>query len=179
MRYRMKELNIKEVSYVDNPANRRKYLFIKDRGGEKNMDPVKLKDLTYEDRQKLELEAEKRILPDLKKKVEETYRPEFEKIFSDEKVQAIKDDLTAEIERDIREEYGKQDAGVSKDAATKITAALKDIIRGVTALGKLVGYGYKSNVETEDKQEALEKTIDELKEKMITENDLKELVEPK
>lgn len=175
----MMDLNIKEVSYVDNPANRRKYLFIKDRGGEKNMDPVKLKDLSYEDRQKLELEVENRLLPDLKKKMEETFRSEFEKAFNDEKVQAIKDDLTVEIERNVREEFGKQDAGVSKDAATKITAALKDIIRGVTALGKLVGYGYKSNVGEEDKREALEKTITELKENMMTESDLKEIVKIK
>ncbi len=175
----MKDVNVKEVSYVDGPANRRKYLFIKDQGGEKNMDPVKLEALSYEDRQKLELEVEKRLLPDLKKKMEETFRPEFEKNFNDEKVQAIKDDLRVDLEREVREEFGKQDEGVSKEAATKITAALKDIIRGVTALGKLVGYGYKSNVGDEDKREALEKTIDELKENTLTADELKELVETK
>lgn len=175
----MKDLDIKEVSYVDGPANRRKYLFIKDQdrgGGEKNMEPVKLENLSYEDRQTLETQVENRLLPDLKKKMEETYRPEFEKNFNDEKVQAIKDDLRIEIERDVREEFGKQETGVSPDAATKITAALKDIIRGVTALGKIVGYGYKSSVGEEDKREALEKQIDTLRENMITENDLKELV---
>jgi len=175
----MKDLDIREVSYVDGPANRRKYLFIKDQGGEKNMDPIKLEALSYEDRQKLELEVKEQLLPDLKKKVEEEVRQEFEKTFNDDRVQAIKDDLRPEIEREVREEFGKQDAGVSKDAAGKITAALKDIIRGVTALGKLVGYGYKSNVQNEDRQEELEKMIDELKDSMITEEDLKELVSAK
>ena len=175
----MSNLDIKEVSFVDKPANRRKFLFIKAReGGEKNMDPIKLESLSYEDRRILEKEVEAKLLPDLKKKVEETLRPEFEKTFTNEKVEAMKSELHTEIERQVREEFGKQDTGVSKESADKITAALKDIIKGVSALGKLVGYGYKAaNAEDEAKREELEKSIEELKANIITEDDLKKLIE--
>lgn len=172
------ELDIKEVSFVDKPANRRKYIFVKDRGGENKMDPVKLTDLSYEDRRKLETEVENRLLPDIKKKMEETLRTEFEKTFTDEKIESIKTELRPDIERELREEFGKQDKGVSKEASEKITAALKDIIRGATALGKLVGYGYKAaNAEEEEIREELEKSIEELKANMFTTEDLKKLVE--
>lgn len=173
----MKDIIIKEISYVGGPANRRKYLFIKDRGGEKGMDPVKLENLSYEDRRLLEVEVENKVLPDLKKKMEETFRKEFEKVYTGEKIEAMKTELRDEIERQVREEFGKQDTGVSKESADKITAALKDIISGVTAIGKLVGYGYKaSDVEKDQKIEELEKSIIELQANVITENDLKELV---
>jgi len=175
------DLDIKEVSFVDRPANRRKYIFIKrDEGGEKNMDPVKLESLNYDDRRKLEKEVEVKLLPDIKKQFDEKYREEFEKTFTDEKIESIKAELRPVIESDLREEFGKQDKGVSKEAATKITTALKDIIRGATALGKLVGYGYKAaSAEEEEVRKELEKSIEELKSNMFTEADLKELVETK
>ena len=180
MRYQIIDLDIKEISYVDKPANRRKYIFIKDRGGEKNMDPVTLASLSYEDRRKLETEVEAKLLPDLQKKFDETYKADFEKTFTEEKIESLKAELRPAIEQDLREEFGKQDKGVSKEAATKLTSALKDIIRGATAIGKLVGYGYKAaNAEEEAERAELEKAVDELKANLFTEKDLKELVEKK
>lgn len=173
------DLDIKEVSFVDRPANRRKYIFIKDRGGEKNtMDPIKLESLSYEDRRKLETEVEAKLLPDLKKKFDDDYKSEFEKAYTTEKIESLKAELRPDIENQLREEFGKQDKGVSKEAAAAITSALKDIIRGATALGKLVGYGYKAaSAEEEAVREELEKSINELKTNMFTEDDLKKLVE--
>lgn len=178
-RYRMKDVNIEEVSYVDNPANRRKYLFIKNQGGEKKMDIVELGSLSYDDRRKLEQEVEVKLLPGIEKKVEEKLRTEFEKTFTADKIEAIKTDLRPDIERDVREEFGKQDKGVSKESAEIVTTAVKNIVRGVTVLSKMVGYGFKSNIVDEEKLEALEKSITELRETMFTEKDLKEIVEPK
>jgi hypothetical protein len=179
MRYRIFDLDIKEISFVEKPANRRKYLFIKDEGGGHKMDPVKLENLTYEDRRSLEKEVEAKLLPDLKKQVEEQCKTEFEKNYDQEKVELIKDELRPEIEKEIREEFGKQDVGVSKDAANAITAALKDIVKGVTSLSKVVGYGYKSKLQDDQKVEELEKTIEELKSNIMTLDDFKELVEAK
>lgn len=180
VRYQIIDLDIREVSFVDKPANRRKYIFIKDRGGETNMDPIKLESLSYEDRRKLETEVEAKLLPDLKKKFDETYKAEFEKTFTDEKIETLKAELRPAIESDLREEFGKQDKGVSKESAVKITTALKDIIRGATEMSKLVGYGYKvANAEDEKIREELEKSIEELKATMLTEKGLKELVENK
>lgn len=180
MRYQIIDLDIREVSFVDKPANRRKYIFIKDRGGETNMDPITLESLSYEDRRKLETEVEAKLLPDLKKKFDETYKAEFEKTFTDEKIETLKAELRPAIESDLREEFGKQDKGVSKESAVKITTALKDIIRGATEMSKLVGYGYKvANAEDEKIREELEKSIEELKATMLTEKGLKELVENK
>lgn len=174
----MKEVNIEEVSFVDNPANRRKYLFIKAQGGEKNMDPVKLEALSYEDRRKLEQEVESKLLPDIIKGAEEKAKAELDKTYTAEKIEIIKAEIRPEIERELREEFGKQDTGVSKESAEMVTAAVKNIIRGVTALSKMVGYGFKSNIVDEEKLEALEKSITALEESMFTEKDLKEIVEP-
>jgi hypothetical protein len=179
MRYRIFDLDVKEISFVEKPANRRKYLFIKDEGGGQKMDPVKLENLSYEDRRKLEKDVEAKLLPDLKKQVEESCRKEFEKNYDNEKVELIKEELRPEIEKEIREEFGKQDVGVSKEAAEKITLALRDVVKGVTLLSKFVGYGYKSKLQDDQKVEDLEKTIEELKGNMMTIDDLKELVEAK
>ena len=178
-RYRMKDVNILEVSYVDNPANRRRYLFIKSQGGEKKMDPVKLDALSYDDRRILEQEVEVKLLPGIEKKVEEKIRAEFEKTYTAEKIEAIKAELRPDIEREVREEFGKQDSGVSIESAEVVTAAVKNIIRGVTTLSKMVGYGFKSNIVDEEKLEALVKAVEDLEKNMFTEKDLKEIVEPK
>lgn len=174
MRYRMSDLDIREISYVGRPANRRKYIFIKSHGGDNSMD-VKLEDLNKEDRKKLEAELEKKLIPDLRKDLEGTVRKELEVTFTKEKHEEIAKELKVDIEQSLREEFGKQDAGVSTDVAAKITAALKDISRGMTALGALVGYGYKtapSEVEIED----LKKKITELGAKLLTKEDLEKLV---
>lgn len=178
-RYRMKDVNIEEVSYVDNPANRRRYLFIKNQGGEKNMDAIKLESLSYDDRRKLEQEVEVKLLPGIEKKVEEKLRADFEKTYTAEKIEAIKAEIRPDIEREIREEFGKQDSGVSKESAEIVTTAVKNIVRGVTVLSKMVGYGFKSNIVDEEKLEALEKSIADLRKIMLTEESLKEIVEPK
>ena len=142
------------------------------------MDPVKLDALSYDDRKRLEVEVESNILPGIEKKVEEKLRAEFEKTFTAEKIEAIKTDLRVDIEREVREEFGKQDSGVSKESAELVTTAVKNIIRGVTVLSKMVGYGFKSNIIDEEKLEALEKAVDALEKNMFTEKDLKEMVEP-
>ncbi len=183
MRYRILDLDIQEVSYVDRPANRRKFIFVKNKGGADKVDKVdkvevKLEELSLEDRKKLEVEMEKSLTPILKKQLEETYRSEFEKAFTEERKEEIKIELHDDIEQKLIEEFGKQDKGVSKEAADKITGALKDILRGVTAIGKLVGYGYgyKSDLEDEDRLKELEKTVEELEKRLFTEEDLKKMI---
>ena len=178
LRYRIFDLDIVEVSYVDRPANRRKFVFVKNKEGGNSKVEVKLEDLSIEDRKILEVQAEKSLTPVLRKQLDETYKPEFEKAFTEEKREEIKVELEGDIEEKIREEFGKQDKGVSKEAAGKITGALKDIVRGVTAIGKLVGsgYGYKSDPADEDRLKDLEKAFEELKEKLFTEEDLKTMI---
>lgn len=178
MRYRILDLDIKEVSYVDRPANRRKFVFVKNKEGGNGKVEFKLEDLNLEDRKKLEIEMEKSLTPIIKKKLDETYRPEFEKTFTEEKIEEIKLELGPDIEERIREEFGKQDKGVSKEAAAKITGALKDIVRGVTAIGKLVGsgYGYKSDPADEDRIKDLEKEVEEIKKRTLSEADLKTII---
>jgi mRNA-degrading endonuclease RelE of RelBE toxin-antitoxin system len=185
----MLDLDIKEISFVGGPANRREYIFIKSNGGENNVD-VKLEDLSAEDRKKLEVEVEKSIAPGLKKSLEEDIRKEFEKkaekdkedmeknlekSFTKEKEKELSDKLRVDIEQDLRKEFGKQDEGVSKDAATVITTALGDATRGIAAISKLVGYGFKagpSEVELDD----LKKEMDALRAVMITKEDLDKII---
>lgn len=178
MRYRILDLDIKEVSYVDRPANRRKFVFVKNKEGGNGKVEVRLEELSAEDREKLKVEMEKSLTPIIKKQLDETYRPEFEKAFTEEKREEIKVELEGDIEEKLREEFGKQDKGVSKEAAGKITTALKDIVRGVTAIGKLVGsgYGYKSDPDDEDRLKDLEKALEELKKRFFSEDDLKAMI---
>lgn len=188
-RYRMMDLDIKEISFVGGPANRREYIFIKSNGGENDVD-VKLENISAEDRKKLEIEVTKSITPDLKKGLEEDIRKEFEKkaekdkvdmkeglekSFTKEKEKEISDKLRVDIEQDLREEFGKQDEGVSKDAAATITAALGDATRGIAAISKMVGYGFKagpSEMEIDD----LKKAVEALKAVMITKEDLEKII---
>lgn len=185
-RYRMADLDIKEISYVGNPANRKKYVFIKGNGGDYEMDPIKLTDLSAGDRKILEIEVEKSITPGLKKDIEENIKKdyekkaeqdkeEFKKSFTKEREDEIAGKLKVDIEQKLREQFGKQAEGVSADAAAKITAGLRDVTRGVTALGELVGFGYKTGsyeVELED----LKKEFASLKDLMITKADLADLI---
>jgi len=174
----MSDLDIKEVSYVGGPANRRKYIFVKSNGGDNDMD-MKLEDLTKEEREKLEIKVRELITPDLRKSLEgdiaEDIKKKLEESFTKEKEKEISDKLRVDIEQSVREEFGKQDEGVSKEAAAKITTALKDISRGMTALGKLVGYGYKAGSD-EAEIEELKKKISELESKILTKEDLAEIV---
>lgn len=189
----MAELNIKEVSFVGNPANRKKYIFIKNDGGDKEME-VKLVDLNAGDRKILEIEVEKSITPSLKRSIEEDIKKDYEKkaekdkedarkeikaelekSFTKEKEEAITSKLKVDIEQEVREKFGKQAEGVSAEAAEKITAGLRDVTRGVTALGSLVGFGYKTG--TDDvKIEDLEKQVTALKDLIVTKADLEKLI---
>lgn len=174
----MSDLDIKEVSFVGGPANRRKYIFVKNDGGDNNMG-VKLEDLTKEEREKLEIKVKELVTPDLKKSLEEKVakdiREKLEESFTKEKEKEISDKLRVDIEQSLREEFGKQDEGVSKEAAAKITAALRDISRGMTVLGKLVGYGYKAGAD-ESEIEELKKRINELESRLLTQEDLDKIV---
>jgi hypothetical protein len=173
----MMEIDIKEVSFVDKPANRKKFLFVKDQGGGDNMEPITLAKLSYEDRRTLEKEVEIKLLPNLKKEATETIKEEFEKKYDAEKIEAIKTEVRPEIEAEIRAEFGKVDIGISKEASGKITAALRDITRGASVISKLVGYGFKdAKGEDKDREAELEKSINEIKENMLTMDDLKEIV---
>jgi len=180
VRYQIIDLDIHEISFVDKPANRKKYIFIKNRGGENKMDPMKLEALSYDDRIKLEAEVKAKILPDLQKTMEATFKADFEKTFTAEKIEALKAELRPDIEIELREEYEKQDKGVSKDAAMQITTVLKDVIKSAAALSKLVGFSYKaSNVNDEAERLELEKSINELKENMFTKEDFEKMLEIK
>ena len=192
-RYRMAELDIKEISFVGNPANRKKYIFIKSDGGDNDMD-VKLADLSAGDRKVLEIEVEKSITPNLKKSIEEDIKKDYEKkaeedkvnarkeikaelekSFTEEKEKEIASKLEVDIEQKVREKFGKQAEGVSAEAAEKITAGLRDVSRGMTALSGLVGFGYKTGGD-EVKIADLEKQVATLKDLMITKADLEKLI---
>jgi len=174
-RYRMAELDIKEVSFVGSPANRKKYIFIKGYGGDNDM-VVALKDLSVEDRGKLEIEVKKSITPDLEKSIKEGVKKGLEESFTKKKREEIATELKVDIEQSLREEFGKQADGVSTEAAAAITSSLRSISTGLVGIGKLVGYGYKAGGIDEKELDDLKKKVDELGAKIITKEDLKEIV---